>query len=123
MTSKQGAVASWLGSFGMPAYSARAVPDDAKLPYLTFSPVDGAWGDGEQNVSVDVWERTESEAAINARVEAMGRALGIGGALLRCDGGAVWLKRGSPFANATDSGEDGVLRRSVNVAAEFITSY
>lgn len=123
MASKQGAIASWLGSFGMPAYSARAVPPDATLPYLTFSSVDGAWGYGEQNVSVDVWERTESEVAINARVEAMGRALGIGGVILRCEGGAVWLKRGAPFANATDSGEDGVKRRTVNVSAEFITSY
>lgn len=123
MPTRTAALAAWLGGFGMPAYSAQGVPKCAELPYLTFTPVSGAWGDGEQAVTVDLWLRTESEAKANAAAEAIGRALGLGGAMLSCDGGGLWVKRGSPFWQAVDSGEPGVKRRYVNLSIENITPY
>lgn len=123
MPTRTAALAAWLGGFGMPAYAAQAVPDDAELPYLTFTPVSGAWGDGEQAVTVEVWRRTASEAEANADAEAVGRALGLGGAMLPCDGGGLWVRRGSPFWQAADSGEPGVKRRYINLSIENITTF
>lgn len=123
MPTRTAALAAWLGGFGMPAYSAQAVPDDAEPPYLTFTPVSGAWGDGEQAVTVEIWRRTESEAEANADAESVGRALGLGGVMLPCDGGGLWVKRGSPFWQAVDSGEPGVKRRYVNLSIENITTF
>lgn len=123
MPTRTAALAAWLGGFEMPVYSAQGVPKGASLPYLTFTPVSGAWGDGEQAVTVDLWLRTESEAKANAAAEAIGRALGLGGAMLPCDGGGLWVKRGSPFWQAVDSGEPGVKRRYVNLSVENITPY
>ena len=123
MLTRVAALQAWLEGLGMPAYSAQGVPKGASLPYLTFTPVSGAWGDGEQAVSVDLWLRTESEAKANAAAEAIGRALGLGGAMLPCDGGGLWVKRGSPFWQAVDSGEPGVKRRYVNLSIENITPY
>ena len=123
MPTKVAALQAWLEGFGMPAYSAQGVPKGASPPYLTFTPVSGAWGDGEQAVTVDLWLRTESEAKANAAAEAVGRALGLGGAMLPCDGGGLWVKRGSPFWQAVDSGEPGVKRRYVNLSVENITPY
>lgn len=107
----------------MPAYAAQAVPDNAELPYLTYTPVAGAWGDGEQGVTVETWRRTGSEARANADAEAIGRALGLGGVMLPCDGGGLWVKRGSPFWQAVDSGEPGVKRRYINLSIENITTF
>lgn len=123
MPTRTAALAAWLGGFGMPAHSAQAVPDDAELPYITFTPVFGAWGDGEQAVTVEVWRRTESEAEANADAESVGRALGLGGVMLPCDDGGLWVKRGSPFWQAVDSGEPGVKRRYINLSIENITTF
>lgn len=123
MPNRTAAIQEWLEGFGMPAYAAQAVPAGAAPPYLTFTPVSGAWGDGEQAVTVEVWRRTESEARANADAEAIGRALGLGGVMLPCDGGGMWVKRGSPFWQAVDSGEPGVKRRYLNLSIENITTF
>lgn len=123
MPTRTAAIQAWLEGFGMPAYAAQAVPDNAEPPYITFTPVAGAWGDGEQAVTVEVWRRTESEARSNADAEAIGRALGLGGVMLPCDGGGLWVKRGSPFWQAVDSGEPGVKRRYINLSIENITTF
>ena len=70
MPTRVAALQAWLEGLGMPAYSAQGVPKGAELPYLTFTPVSGAWGDGEQAVTVGLWMRTESEAKANAAAEA-----------------------------------------------------
>lgn len=123
MPSRTAALQAWLETFGLPVYSAQAVPTGADLPYMTYTPVSGAWGDGEQAVSVDVWRRTESEAKANADAEAIGAALGLGGVILPCDGGGLWVKRGSPFWQAADPGEAGVKRRYVNLSIENMTTF
>lgn len=123
MPTRTAALQTWLSGFGMPAYAAQAVPDGAALPYLTFTPVSGAWGDGEQAVTVEVWRRTASEAEANADAEAIAHALGLGGVMLPCDGGGLWVKRGSPFWQAVDSGEPGVKRRYINLSIENITTF
>ena len=123
MPTRTAALAAWLGGFGMPAYSAQAVPDGTEPPYITFTPVSGAWGDGEQAVTVEIWRRTESEAEANADAESVGRALGLGGVMLPCDGGGLWGRRGAPFWQAADSGEPGVKRRYINLSIENITTF
>ena len=42
---KEAAFQAWAGSFGIPAYAATAVPDDATEPYLTYTLATGMWGE------------------------------------------------------------------------------
>lgn len=121
MSTKAAAVQSFLSGFGIPAYPVSSVPDDAEMPYLTYTLVIGVWGEGEQNVPVDVWYRGESEAKPNAKVQEISSALGIGGVLLPCDGGAVWVKRGEPFAQTVQDEDNAVKRRLVNLSVEYET--
>lgn len=118
----EAAVYTFLSSFGIPAYAASSVPDQATFPYLTYDLVLGEWGQPEVNVPVNVWYRTDSEALPNAKVREISNAIGMGGVLLHCDGGALWLKKGSPWAQAmTVEGEDEkVKRRYVNINIEFL---
>ena len=68
---KAAAFQDFMESFGLPAYAATAVDDDAKMPYITYTGADGAWGDGPVAVQADIWYSTESEAEPNAKVAEM----------------------------------------------------
>lgn len=119
----EAAVYTFLSSFGIPAYAASSVPDQATFPYLTYDLVLGEWGQPEVNMPVNVWYRTESEAQPNAKVREISQAIGMGGVTLPCDGGMLWVKKGSPWAQAvTVEGEDEkVKRRYVNINIEYLT--
>lgn len=111
-------------SFGIPAYASTSVPDEEDFPYLTYDlAIPDQWDGGEAMMSVNVWYRTESEAEPNAKVREISRRIGRGGVTLRCDGGMLWLKRGSPWAQAVNvSGADEkVKRRYLNVDIEYLT--
>lgn len=120
----EAAIYGFLNGFSIPAYASASVPDQAQFPYITYDLVLGEWEQGEVNMPVNVWYRTESEAQPNAKVREIGERIGMGGVLLHCDGGVLWVKKGSPWAQAvTVEGEDEkVKRRYVNINIEFLTS-
>jgi hypothetical protein len=118
----EAAIYQFLASFGIPAYAATSVPDQATFPYISYELVVGEWLADEVNMPVNVWYRTESEAQPNAKVREIGERIGMGGVLLHCDGGVLWVKKGSPWAQAvTVEGEDEkVKRRYVNINIEYL---
>ena len=60
------AVYDFMAGFGIPAYAATSVPDEAGFPYITYElAVDDFWG-GEIALSMDIWYRGDSEAEPNA---------------------------------------------------------
>lgn len=120
----EAAIYGFLNGFSIPAYASASVPDQAQFPYITYDLVLGEWGQPEVNMPVNVWYRTESEAQPNAKVREIGERIGMGGVLLHCDGGVLWVKKGSPWAQAvTVEGEDEkVKRRYININIEYLTS-
>lgn len=122
---QEAAIYQFLSSFGIPAYASSSVPDEAGYPYITYDLVLGEWGRTEVNMPVNVWYRGESEAEPNAKVREISEAIGHGGRQLQCDGGTLWLKKGSPWAQAvTVEGEDEkVKRRYVNINIETNVTY
>lgn len=104
------------------AYPATAVPDDAKMPYITYDAVLGAYGDGEQAISANVWYRTTSEAEPNATADRISKAVGASGVILPCDGGGLWLKRGIPFCQTVADTDNTIKRRYLNFVIEYMTT-
>lgn len=117
------AVYDFMAGFGIPAYAATSVHDDADFPYITYElSVDDFWG-GEVALAMDIWYRGDSEAEPNAKAREVSKAL-IGCKCIPCDGGGIVLKKGSPFCqNMGDPADDKIKRRHINVTAEFITSF
>lgn len=117
----EAAIYQWLNGFGIPAYAATATPSEAAFPYITYDLVLGEWGQGEVNMPVNVWYRTDSEAQPNAKVRELSKALGAGGVQIACDGGTLWLKKGSPWAQAmrVEGEDDKIKRRYVNINVEW----
>jgi hypothetical protein len=119
---KAAAIHNFFSSFGLTPYEVSSVPSDVVLPYLTYELTTGAWDDGEINITVNLWYYTESQTAPNAKAQEIAETIGRGGKLLAYDGGAIWLKRGSPWCqNLGDPADLMVKRRYINVTAEFLS--
>lgn len=114
---------TFLSGFNIPAYAATSVPDGAEFPYLTYELATGDFMGGELAMAVDLWYRGDSEAEPNAKAREIAERVTSGGRIIAFDGGAVWIKKGSPFCQSMgDSTDDKIKRRYINLTVEFITS-
>ena len=107
---------------GVTAYPASSVPEDADLPYLTYETASGAFGEGEYAIGVNLWFQTESEAIPNGAAQTLSAHIGYGGKTIPCDGGYIWIKRGSPFMRAIPEPNYRLKRRFINLTAEDLTA-
>lgn len=106
----------------LPFYPTTSVPEDVTFPYGTYELPLGALDSGEVAMTVSLWFYTESEAIPNEKAQELSDAIGYGGKILPCDGGYIWIKRGSPFSlSLSDADNDNVKLRSINVTVEFLT--
>ena len=117
---KEAALYEFYSQF-LTAYEETAVPDDATLPYITYDIVTDSW-DSETALTCSVWYRSTSWAQCNAKTREIGDTIGLGGIVLPCDGGAIWLKRGTPFAQNMTDDDDDIRRKYINITAEFISA-
>ena len=119
---KAAALYQFFSGFGMPAYAASSVPDDVIFPYLTYELTTSAWDGGEVGLTVNLWFYTTSEAVPNTKAQELSDAIGYGGVTLPCDGGFIWLKRGSPWCQSLqDDTDKNIKRRYINITAEYMT--
>lgn len=118
------ALHNFFSRFGMAAYASTAVPDDVVLPYLTYEAIFDTWESGEVGLTVNLWFYTDSEAVPNAKVQEISAAIGSGGTTLPCDGGFIWIKRGSPWCQSLrDETDSTIKRRYLNVSVEYLTNH
>ena len=118
---KEDALLGFFSSFRIPAYVSTAVPEDAKFPYITYENVIDNW-DIAVSITVNIWYRTESEKGPNTKARELSTAIGLGGRLIECDGGVIWLKRGTPWCQSVRDEDDILIkRRYINVTAQYFT--
>jgi len=119
---KEAALKQFFSSFGIPAYPSTAVPQDVVFPYLTYEVITSAWGGEPVGLTVNLWYFTTQEGPPNAKAREISERLGIGGELVPCDGGYIWLTRGSPWCQSlSDETSPIIKRRYLNVTAEYLT--
>lgn len=119
---KAAAIYQFWNSFGLTAYEENTVPTDASFPYITYQLVTDSF-DREIQLAASIWYRSESWTAINAKTEEISQKISRGGKIISCDDGAIWLKRGQPFAqNMGDESDDLIKRKYLNITAEFMTA-
>ena len=119
---KAAAIYQFWSGFGLTAYEENTVSDDAKFPYITYQLVTDSF-DSEIPLTASLWYRSESWTAINAKTEEISQKISRGGKIIPCDGGAIWLKRGQPFAQSMGDENDNLIKRKyINITAEFMTA-
>ena len=58
----------------------------------------------------------------NAKAQEISDAIGMGGCMVAYDGGAMWIKRGSPWCqNIADESDRNIKRRYLNITVEFLS--
>ena len=119
---KAAAIYQFWNGFGLTFYEENTVPSDAGFPYGTYQLVTDSF-DREVATTASLWYRGESWTAINAKTEEISQKISRGGKIIACDGGAIWFKRGHPFAqNMGDDSDDLIKRKYINLVAEFMTA-
>ena len=115
---------SFWASFGLTAYDENTVPDDAMSvnngKYITYEMSDSEF-DYPVALTASIWYKSYSWAEISQKELAIARDISRGGKLVPCDGGAIWIKKGSPWAQRmADSSSDSIRRIILNVEVEFL---
>ena len=120
---KAAAIYQFWSGFGLTAYEENTVPEDAVFPYITYQLVTDSF-DREVAATASLWYRGESWTAINSKTEEISAHISLGGKIIKCDGGRIWIKRGQPFAqNMGDESDDLIKRKYLNLTFEFFTAH
>jgi hypothetical protein len=117
------ALHSFYASFGLKAYEENTIPSGDRapeFPYLTYNVITDSFGH-DVSLALSLWYRDTSLKAINAKTDEISAAIGAAGRFIPCDGGGIWLRRGSPFAqNMSDPEDEMIKRKYINLVAEYI---
>lgn len=108
MTNTAKALYRFFSGFGLHAYVEYDIPDDAKLPYISYQLIEPEWDDAG-TFYARVWYRSTSYVDINAKVDQIRAAVGEG-ASLPTETGAVYLTKGSPFVQFMPMEGDDTLK-------------
>ena len=121
MTIEQ-AIHKFWSSFDWPAYDENTVPDDATLPYITYSVITGAYG-SSITMQASLWYRSMSWKEITEKSDEIAAHIGLGGKMIVHDNGALWIKQESTFAQRMSDDVDKSIRRIVlNIVVDYINS-
>lgn len=100
------ALYSFYKSFGIPAYEEHSVPDKAALPYITYEVVNPDWQD-DAVITANVWYSGTSFTPLFRKVDEIGEKIG-GGLTIPTKTGYLYLYKGNPFSQVSDTGNDEV---------------
>lgn len=111
--------AFWSG-FDLPAYDENSVPDNSKLPYITYEASNDSFG-GTLFLTASLWYYSTSWASITQKEQQIADYITRGGRMLAYDDGAMWIQKGSPWAQRMNDESDSTIKRIVlNVVIEFL---
>ena len=106
----------------MKAYDENTVAENATFPRITYSVSTDSIGN-LVILSASLWYNTRSWEDISKKADEINNYIGRGGKIIPFDGGAIWLRRGSPFAQRMGEPSDSSVRRILlNITAEFISN-
>ena len=120
---KAQALQHFWSSFGLAAYDSTVVPDNAQMPYITYS-VSTDSLNNVVNMNASLWYRSSSWKDITEKADEIAEAIvKMNPPSIQLDNGRLYITKGTPFAQRM-SDEDGNVRRIyLNIQAEFFTAY
>lgn len=108
------ALNTFFNSFGIPGYLEDNIPPGAELPYLTYKPtIPGGWNESATFHARLWYPSSKSRVPVLQAVDRISAAL-QDGTTLSCEGGAIVLRIGSPWAQPLDNPPEGYLCEYLN---------
>lgn len=119
MNAMQALQAFW-EEFNIPVYDEDTVPDNAEFPYITYEATSDFFN-SEVAQTANIYYRSTSWAAVTQKEQEIAEKITRGGIFRHFDGGALWIKRATPWAQRMGDQYDDMIRRIVlNYTVEFI---
>ena len=106
-------------SFGLLAYDENSVPEDAKLPYITYDVITSDFGN-VLTLNASIWDRSYSWKTLQEKEEEIANYIGRGGLMVSYDGGAFWLRKSSNWAQRMRDADNAIRRIVLSIEIEFI---
>lgn len=123
MATRESAIYDFLNSFGIPAYASTATPENAEMPYITYTLVIGDFYT-PVTMTVDMWYYTSSEALPNKKVREIEKAIKDRGRLKYQDDEGITrliiVNKGSPWCQSVPDDDNSVKRRYMNFDLEYL---
>lgn len=111
----------WEG-FGWDAYDENTVPSEEQHPpdkRITYECSMTEFDQGPITLTADLWDRSYSWEAVTKKAKEIYDYIGLGGRIIKYNGGAIWIKRGSPFSQRMPDEVAEIRRVYLILAAEF----
>ena len=118
---KEQALHEFWASFLLPAYDENTVPLSAEMPYITYE-VATSEIDYTVSLNASLWYRSTSWSSATEKANEISAGIGQGGALIPYNNGALWISRGTPFAQRMADDDDSIRRIVLNIDAEYISA-
>ena len=121
---KAQALHSFWSSFDLLAIDELSSYDESMdLPsnYITYEVITSNIGESVA-LTASLWYNSTSWAAISQKADEIAQYIGYGGRLLVVDGGYLWIKLGSPFAQRMAVEQDNIRRIVINISVDFLTA-
>lgn len=116
---KAQAIQAFWESFGVPAYEESTVPDNAVMPYITYSMVAGSIGNPIP-MTGSIWDKTYSWARLSRIADQISNEL-VQVKSIPLDVGFIYITRGTTFAQRMMDEDDTIRRIYINLMVEYLT--
>lgn len=110
---------SFWSSFGLPAYMESNVPNDAEMPYITYTIPVADWSEAVA-IQGRIWYRATDLDDISAKIGQISVLVGNGLTINLADG-VIYLFKGSPFAQMEPPGDPSQKIAYITLIAHTVT--
>ena len=127
--SKAKALNDFWNSFFISAYEENTqlekIDPPVKFPYITYQRVIDSFG-SEIALTASIWDKDRDGYSADLqnykKAEEISKCIGHGGVFVPFEGGSLWVKRGSPFAQPMADTDRSIKRTVLNISVEYITA-
>lgn len=121
---KAQALHQFWSSFGLTAIDEQSAYDETiELPsnYITYE-VQTAGFENELLLSASLWYYSTTWTDITQKADEIADYIGYGGRVIAVDGGYIWIKLGSPFAQRMAVEQENYRRIILNITVDYLTA-
>ena len=97
------ALKTFVGGFGLPAYTVQSVPKDVNVPYLTYPLTEPEWSE-KATFYIQGWFRSTSNAELTAKADQIVREIGTG-ITINTESGYLVIYPESPLVQLMTDGD------------------
>lgn len=112
------ALDSFWNSFTWKAYDATSMPESVPYKHISYEVSNDSFNYPIAQTA-NLWDKSTSWEEITLKEMEISEYIGRGGVIVKYDGGAMWIKKGTPWAQRLADSED-IKRIVLNIEIEFL---